>query len=343
MSDPAHQGTGSEQLRSLWRTRGLGACALLPVAALYGALAGLQRKLYHWGFKQAQHPGVPVIVIGNVIAGGAGKTPVTLATIAHLRSRGLRPGIISRGYGRHSDDCRQATPDARPQEVGDEPLLMARTSGVPVFVARQRIDAARALLAAYPDTNVLVCDDGLQHHALARDLEVCVFNNEGIGNGWLLPAGPLREAWPRPVSAVLHSAPLPPPGTPQATPSFALSRQLAPYAITRDGDRVPLTQLQPRTLHAVAAIARPEEFFAMLRAQSLTLRSTQALPDHYNFESWQPPSDKGYQVICTEKDAAKIWQIDPHALAVPLQVHIDQGYFQLLDQQLCLSSPSIEH
>jgi len=94
---------------------------------------------------------------------------------------------------------RQATPDARPQEVGDEPLLMARASGVPVFVARQRIDAARALLAAYPDTDILVCDDGLQHHALARDLEVCVFNSDGVGNGWLLPAGPLREPWPRPV------------------------------------------------------------------------------------------------------------------------------------------------
>ncbi|MBF6632066.1 MAG: tetraacyldisaccharide 4'-kinase [Comamonas sp.] len=339
MTTPAHQGTGSERLRSIWRTRGWAACALLPAAGLYAALSGLQRKLYAWGIRQAQHPGVPVIVIGNVIAGGAGKTPVTLATIAHLQSQGLRPGIISRGYGRSSNDCREATPQSLPQEVGDEPLLMARASAVPVFVARQRIDAACALLAAYPDTQVLVCDDGLQHHALARDLEVCVFNNEGIGNGWLLPAGPLRESWPRPVSAVLHSAPLPPQGTPASTPSFTFQRQLAPYAVTRDGSRVPLAQLvQHKTLHALAAIARPEDFFAMLRAQSLELRSTEALPDHYNFGSWKPPSDNGYQVICTEKDAAKIWQIDPHALAVPLQVHIDQGYFRLLDQRLCLSS-----
>lgn len=338
MRDSAYQGTGSDRLRNIWRSRNPAACALLPLAAFYGALSGLQRLLYQLGIKKAQHPGVPVIVIGNVIAGGAGKTPVTLATIAHLKSRGLRPGIISRGYGRSTDDCREATAASLPQDVGDEPLLMARASGVPVFVARQRMDAARALLAAYPETSVLVCDDGLQHYALARDCEVCVFNNEGIGNGWLLPAGPLREAWPRPVTAVLHSAAKAPSGTPLDTPSFQLQRTLAPYALTRDGQRVPLTQLRDQPLHALAAIARPEDFFAMLRAQSLLLRSTEGLPDHYNFESWQRPSDQRLQVVCTEKDAAKLWQVLPEALAVPLQLQVDHGYFDLLDAQLCLSS-----
>lgn len=338
MNAPEHRGTGSDRFRQIWRARSWAACALLPVAAVYGALASLQRQAYALGLRQAQHPGVPVIVIGNVIAGGAGKTPVTLATIAHLKAQGMHPGIISRGYGRMTDDCRQATTDARPQDVGDEPLLMARSSGVPVFVARQRIDAARALLAAFPQTNILVCDDGLQHHALARDLEICVFNNEGVGNGWLLPAGPLREAWPRPVTAVLHSAPQPPQGTLSNTPAFHLQRQLAPYAINRSGERIPLDTLQGQPLHALAAVARPEDFFAMLRAQSLPLVSTEALPDHYNFESWKAPADKGYQVVCTEKDAAKLWQVMPSALAIPLQLHIDQGYFDLLNKQLCLSS-----
>ena len=341
MSLPAHEGTASDRLRAAWRTRNPLACALWPLSALYGALGRLQHQLYARGVLQAQHPGVPVLVIGNVIAGGAGKTPVTLATVAHLRARGLRPGIISRGYGRDTQDCREATVNARPQEVGDEPLLMARSSGVPVFVARQRIDAARALLAAYPDTDILVCDDGLQHHALARDWEVCVFNNEGIGNGWLLPAGPLRERWPRPVTAVLHAAAHPPQGTPASTPCFRLARQLAAYAVGRDGQQVPLAQLRERRLHAVAAIARPEDFFAMLQAQDLALHSTQALPDHYNFGSWSPPSDKAIQIICTEKDAAKIWQYAPQALAVPLQVQVDTGYFALLDAQLCLSFPSL--
>lgn len=340
MHTKAHQGTGADRLRHIWRSRGPAAWALLPLAAIYAGLSGLQRQLYQWGVQKAQHPGVLVIVIGNVIAGGAGKTPVTLATVAHLQSRGLKPGIISRGYGRHTDDCREATPQSLPQDVGDEPLLMARASGVPVFVARQRIDAAHALLNAYPDTNVLVCDDGLQHHALARDIEVCVFNNEGIGNGWLLPAGPLREAWPRPVTAALYSAAHPPQGTPASTPCFPLRRELAPYAVARDGQRVPLQSLQGQPLHALAAIARPEDFFAMLRAQSLTLTSTEALPDHYNFESWKRPTDERIPVICTEKDAAKLWQRCPDALAVPLQLQVDQGYFDLLDAHPCLSSPS---
>ena len=339
MRAPAHQGTGSDRLRTIWRSRSLAAWALLPVAALYGVLSGLQRKLYQWGWKKAQHPGVPVIVIGNVIAGGAGKTPVTLATVAHLQARGFTPGIISRGYGRNADDCREATAQSLPQDVGDEPLLMARTSGVPVFVARQRIAAARALLAAYPATNVLVCDDGLQHHALARDVQVCVFNSEGIGNGWLLPAGPLREPWPRPVTAVLHAAPQPPQGTPASTPSFLLQRQLAPFAVRSNGTRVALSDLQGQALHALAAIARPEEFFAMLRAMPLNVVSTEGLPDHYNFESWQRPSDEHLLVVCTEKDAAKIWQTMPQALAVPLHLQVDQGYFDLLDAQPCLSSP----
>lgn len=326
--------TRTDWVRQAWRTRGPVAWALRPLAAVYGALAGLQRQLYRSGIKAAQHPGVPVIVVGNVIAGGAGKTPVTLATVAHLQAAGWRPGIISRGYGRSTDDCRPATPDALPQEVGDEPLLMARASGVPVFVARQRMDAARALLAAHPSTNILVCDDGLQHHALARDIEVCVFNPEGVGNGWLLPAGPLREPWPRPVTAVLHAAPMPPAGTPAELPSFAITRQLATYAVTRDGRHVPLSTLQGQPLHALAAIARPEDFFAMLRQQSLTLAHTESLPDHYNFASWKPSNSRDLQVICTEKDAAKLWQVCPSALAVPLQLHIPQGYFQLLDTQL---------
>ena len=339
MRAPAHQGTQSDRMRNIWRSRNLAACAFLPAAALYGALSGLQRKLYQWGIKKSQHPGVPVLVVGNVIAGGAGKTPVTLSTVAHLKARGFKPGIISRGYGRNTGDCREATPQSLPQDVGDEPLQMVRSSGVPVFVARQRVDAARALLAAYPDTNILVCDDGLQHHALARDLEICVFNNEGIGNGWLLPAGPLREPWPRRVSAVLYSAAQPPLGTTSDIPSFQLQRQLAPYALRSNGEQVPLKDLQDTPLHALAAIARPEDFFTMLRAQSLHLSSTEALPDHYNFESWKCPSDGQLTVICTEKDAAKLWQIMPEALAVPLQLQVDQGYFDLLDARLCLSCP----
>ena len=339
MNAPSHQGTGSDRLRAVWRSRGPAAWALLPLAGVYAILSGLRRRLYQWGIQKSQHPGVPVIVIGNVIAGGAGKTPVTLATVAHLKGRGLKVGIVSRGYGRLTTDCREVKTNSRPQDVGDEPLLLARNADVPVFVAQQRFDAAQALMEFYPHTDVIICDDGLQHYALARDIEICVFNSEGVCNGWLLPAGPLREAWPRSVNAVLYSAPTPPEGTPSTTPSFHMQRQLASYALSSSGQRVPLASLHATPLHAVAAIARPEDFFAMLRAQSLDIVSTEGLPDHYNFESWQRPSNQRLQVICTEKDAMKLWQTYPDALAVPLQLQVDQGYFDLIDKQLCLSFP----
>lgn len=345
--------TAAGRLRRLWRSRGPGAWLLLPLAGVYALLAGLQRALYRHGWKTARHPGVPTVVVGNVIAGGAGKTPVTLATVRHLIAQGWQPGIISRGYGRAGESAadggaaRQVHPEVdTPLDVGDEPLLLARAAGVPVFVARCRSDAARALLAHAPHVNVLVCDDGLQHHALARDVNVCVFNDDGIGNGWLLPAGPLREPWPRraglgiaAVHAVLHAGSHPPPGTPAALPCFRMRRKLASEARTRQGWGVPLSSLRERPVHAVAAIARPEDFFAMLCARGLTLVGTQALPDHDDFAHWQRPAAPDLVVVCTEKDAAKLWPHAPDALAVPLELELEPGYFALLDRMLA-QSPS---
>ena len=323
-------------LQRAWQTRGPMAWALWPLSLLYGALTAARRGLYRAGILKSEHPGRPVIVVGNVIAGGAGKTPVTMALVQHLRARGLNPGVISRGHGRRTTDCRPVLPGSPARDVGDEPALIARhCPGTPVFVALRRLDAARALLAAHPDTGVIVCDDGLQHLALRRDVEICVFNDQGVGNGWLLPAGPLREPWPRRVDCVLHSGALPP-RTP--APAFALQRTLAPHAVTQDGQQVPLASLRGTPLHAVAAIARPEDFFAMLRAQGLDLAQAEAWPDHYDYDSWQRLPDKRQRLICTEKDAVKLWPRHPDALAVPLQLHIPPAFFTLLDERL--PSPS---
>ena len=356
----------------IWRTRGPVAWALWPISLIYGALVALRRGLYRLRWLRSEHAGVPVIVVGNVIAGGAGKTPVVIALVRHLQAQGWQPGVISRGYGRSTHDCRAVLPDSPASEVGDEPALIARSCAVPVVVAARRMDAARALLAQHPDTDVLVCDDGLQHWPLARDIDICVFNDQGVGNGFLLPAGPLREPWPRPVDLVVYStnAPATPDGAaasgtaPNATapglapnaaprpdhgaapphssaPAFALQRQLADHAVRQDGTRVALHDLRQQPLLAVAAIARPDDFFAMLRARHLTLAATQALPDHFDFDSWKRPPDKGYTLICTEKDAAKLWRHHPDALAVPLQVRIAAGFFAALDARLPrrLSSP----
>ena len=318
-------------LRKIWQARGPAAWALWPVSLLYRTLVALRRGLYRAGVLKAEHPGRPVVVVGNVIAGGAGKTPVVIAVVKHLQARGLRPGVISRGYGRSTTDCRAVAPDSPAREVGDEPALIARSCGVPVFVAPRRIAAARALLAAHPHTDVIICDDGLQHLALARDVEICVFNDQGVGNGFLLPAGPLREPWPRPVDLVLHAGGVPPRG---AFEAYALQRRLAPWAVRSDGTRVPLSSLRGQPLHAVAAVARPGDFFAMLRAQALQLAHAQPLPDHYDFDSWNRSPDNRYTLICTEKDAVKLWPRHPDALAVPLQLHMDPAFFAALDARL---------
>ena len=331
----------AERLRRIWQRRGWAAWGLWPLSLLYGAIVRLRRALYGRGVLASAHPGCPVLVVGNVIAGGAGKTPVVMALLAHLQAQGWRPGVVSRGYGRSAGrgegDCRAVTPASSAAEVGDEPLLLARRCGVPVYVARRRVTAARALRAQHPEVDLIVCDDGLQHLALARDLEICVFNEEGVGNGFLLPAGPLREPWPRPVDAVLYAG-TPPlgtvPGTPGTAPAFALQRRLARHALRADGSQVPLASLRGQALHAVAAIARPEQFFAMLRAQGLTLARAEALPDHYDYESWQCLPDNGYTLICTEKDAVKLWPRHPEALAVPLELELAPAFFALLDARL---------
>lgn len=318
-------------LQEAWSHRGWLAWALRPLSLVAGGAAGLRRMAYRAGLLRSHRLPVPVIVVGNVIAGGAGKTPVTQAIVRHLQASGRRPGIVSRGYGRRTRDCRAVLAHSSAADVGDEPALLARSTGAPVFVAARRAEAGVALLAAHPDVDVIVCDDGLQHLALARDIEICVFNDDGVGNGWLLPAGPLREPWPRPVDAVLHTGPRPGGGD---APAFSLQRGLADDAVRADGSRVPLAALRGEPLHAVAAIARPRDFFAMLRQRGLALAREEALPDHYDFDSWRRPPHGRQSLICTEKDAVKLWPLHPDALAVPLAVRVPPGFFALLDARL---------
>ena len=323
------------RLTQAWEQRGLLAWVLWPLSLLYRLLVVLRRWLYaqHW-LASAGVP-VPVIVVGNVVAGGAGKTPVVIALVQHLQARGLRVGILSRGYGRSSTDCIEVLPGSPLAQTGDEPALLQRKTQAPVFVAPRRIDAARALLARHPTTQVLVCDDGLQHLALRRDVEICVFDDRGVGNGFLLPAGPLREPWPRSADVVLHT------GLRPAFAGFTAQRALARCAVAADGSTVPLSSLHGQPLLAVAAIAKPESFFAMLRDAGLALADTQALPDHYDFDSWMRPQNVRYKLICTEKDAVKLWRKHPDALAVPLKFTPESGFFTAVDRLLdaALSSP----
>jgi tetraacyldisaccharide 4'-kinase len=322
-------------LQRAWLQRSALARLLWPISQLYLLLTASRRVLYRAGVLRTEAVGVPVIVVGNVVAGGAGKTPVVMAVVEHLQARGLRTGVVSRGHGRHTAGCREVTPSSTAADAGDEPLLITTRCRVPVFVATRRAEAARALLAAYPTTQVLVCDDGLQHFALARDIDICVFDDRGLGNGWLLPAGPLRETWPRPVDLVLRT------GTPNGIEGFALSRKLAAQALRADGARMEVAQLALRPCVAVAGIARPETFFQMLRDAGVQLRKTVALADHYDFHSGMRKTTAGSSLLCTEKDAVKLWRYQPEAWAVPLELGIPAAFWERLDRLLDakLSSP----
>jgi tetraacyldisaccharide 4'-kinase len=209
----------SRRLQEEWLTGGALSASLLPLSWLYGGLLALRRLAYATGFKRVERLPVPVIVVGNWIVGGAGKTPTTLALLELLRARGLRAGVVSRGYGREEDGIGLVTRVSTAREVGDEPLLLHLRGRVPVAVGRDRVAAARALLAAEPGLQVLVSDDGLQHWRLPRQLSVLVFDERGLGNGRLLPAGPLRQR-PQPLApdeVVVYNAPQASTGLPGAT------------------------------------------------------------------------------------------------------------------------------
>ena len=286
--------------------------ALLPLAWLYAALAALHRAPYRLGWRQAQPSPVPVLVVGNLIVGGAGKTPTVMAVVEWLRGAGWRPGVISRGYGRAGDGILEVRPDADASAVGDEPLLIRRRSGVPVWVGRHRTSAARALCAAHPEVNVLVSDDGLQHLALARDAQIVVFDERGVGNGLRLPAGPLREALPERLAAgtlVLYNAAAPSTRLPGAlaTRQLGAAVPLSDWWAGRQAGGVPLRDLQTRAtgpLLAVAGVASPERFFSMLEAEGLRITRL-ALPDHHDYATLPWPAHTT-DLVTTEKDAIKL-------------------------------------
>ena len=340
------------RLLQAWSERGTLARVLWPLSFLYALAWGLRKRLYQWQMLRSQRVDALVLVVGNTIAGGAGKTPTVITVVRHLQSQGRIVGIVSRGYGREHGRCLEVMPLSRPNDVGDEPILLQRTLQVPVFVASDRHAAAAALLAGYPQTQVIVCDDGLQHFGLYRDLEICVFDDRGCGNGWLLPAGPLREPWPRRPNAqsgqsakrwlVLHT------GQKPTFAGYRGTRSLADFAVGSDGRTVSLESLglaSPKPLLAMAGIGQPEVFFSMLRARNVPLVATVALPDHYDFDSFSRSEYERYSIICTEKDALKLWAVEPTALAIPLTLSISPEFFEALDTQLAelfaarLSSP----
>ncbi len=261
---------------------------------------------------------VPVVVVGNITVGGTGKTPLVIHLAQALRARGRHPGIVSRGYRGHSGDVLEVVPDSDPGEAGDEPLLLARHGACPVFVGRDRAAAARGLLASYPECDLIIADDGLQHYRLERDLEIALFDERGVMNGWTLPAGPLRE----PVSRLAQVDALVLNGT-AVSPAPTLVAPI--FSMRLLGDRFhrldePLTtcsaaDLAGRRLHAVAGIGSSQRFFDHLAGMGLVFFA-HPFADHHDFCA-EDMVFAGDAIVMTEKDAVKLAR-----LRLPLPVWV---------------------
>ncbi|AIY42731.1 Tetraacyldisaccharide 4'-kinase [Collimonas arenae] len=330
-------------LSAAWQRRGLLACLLWPLSLLFGLLAALRRRLYASGWQASTRLPVPVIVVGNIFVGGTGKTPLTIWLVQALRQAGYIPGVISRGYAAQSGDgqpqLQHVNATSLAAEVGDEPLLIAGRAQCPVVVGRDRVAAAQALLQAHPEVNLILSDDGLQHYRLQRDIEIVLFDARGAGNGWLLPAGPLRE----PVSrrrdfTVVNAASIP-----VSMPASSIRMQLEGNQAEQLADPTQtrmLASLQDpmRKITAAAGIGNPQRFFNTLSAAGLVFQ-TLVLPDHHDFSDNPFAALQAEVILITEKDAVKCRQIasiknDPRIWVVPVTAQIDASLGHQIHQIL---------
>ncbi|MFD0738324.1 tetraacyldisaccharide 4'-kinase [Lysobacter koreensis] len=306
------------------------------LSALYAGVTSLRRRCYLRGWMRPRHPGVPVIVIGNITAGGAGKTPLTMALVERLRAEGWTPGVASRGYGR--DQAALALwieADTDPLLAGDEPLLLARRTGVALRVDSDRAAAAQALADAGCD--VVVCDDGLQHYRLARDIEIEVIDGRRrYGNGQLLPAGPLREPPARGSQCDFRVVNGGEGGFGEWT-----MRLHAGQAVPLAGGRSrPLASFAGQRVHAVAGIGDPERFFAMLRGVGIAV-VPHAFADHHRYSAADFAFGSRLPVLMTEKDAVKCAGLGlESSFSIPVSAELPEAFWVALLDRLRSKYPA---
>ena len=310
-----------------WRKPNLLAWCLYPLTFLSRIYLWLYQTSYALGWQSSTRLPVPVLVVGNLLVGGTGKTPVVIHLAQRLSQLGWQVGVIARGHGGQQQGSAEVTENSLASQTGDEALMVKKRLGLPVFIAKKRTQAALALLRTYPQTQLIISDDGLQHRALHHDIAICVFDDRGLGNGFLLPAGPLRETWPRQLSVgvtqiKVHT------GHIAFEDSLAAHRQLAGFAVNGLGEKRDLRLWAGQAVNAVAAIAQPQAFISALQSAGLTLSQTQAFPDHAPLADWQP--SHGLDVLCTEKDAVKLWPQHPQVWAVPLLCELPEVFWDTL-------------
>lgn len=341
-------------LESEWQRRGGGALLLAPFALAFALAVRLRRFLYRRGVLRTWRAPVPVVVVGNVTVGGTGKTPLVIAIVELLRAHGWNPGVVARGYGRvpprEQDPLGvvRVLPDvATPEHFGDEPVLIARRCRVPVYISPDRVAAVRALLDSDPEVNVVVSDDGLQHYALGRDVEIAVVDGERrFGNGLPLPAGPLREPVARlgEVDAVVvngeSDVALP------AARRFTMRLARERFVSLSNGEtRSPAelaAALRGRRVAAIAGIGHPQRFFDHLAALGIRA-SAHAFPDHYGYQRRDLKLPGVDAILMTEKDAVKCAGIaDARMWFMRIEAVLAPGFDDFLLSRLATARRSVD-
>ncbi len=301
---------------------------LLPLSLLFFLIAATRRLLYRRGILSSVKLPVPVIIVGNITVGGTGKTPFTLSLAEQLRDYGWHPGIISRGFGGSGSKPQEVLQSSAPATVGDEPVLMAQRKLCPVWVGRDRPAVAQALLLAHPECDVILSDDGLQHYRLQRDVEIVVVDGlRRFGNGFLLPAGPLRETQARlsEVDAVVIN------GGKAAPGEYLMQLEgVHFYNLLNPASTATAADFHGKSVHAIAGIGHPERFFSHLNKLGISAQ-THAYPDHHAYSAGDLAYAGANALLMTEKDAVKCLSFaDERCWVLRVDAHLDSALIQLI-------------
>lgn len=305
---------------------------LLPASWCYGFIIFIRKLAYRWRIFKSHKISVPVIVVGNITVGGVGKSPLCAAILEHLRAKGFNPGLISRGYkGKAKTWPQIVTENSDPALVGDEPVMLAKMTRCPIVVGPNRVTSAKLLTEQFA-VDIIVSDDGLQHYALSRDLEIAVVDGKrGYGNGQLLPFGPLRELKRRLKSVdllVVNNA--------EMANGYTMTLEAAHLQNLQNLNLIaPIESFREKKIHAFAAIGHPEQFFATLKDKGLTIIEN-PLPDHYHYQRNDfAYLDKSQTIIVTAKDAVKLQAIaDDRFWVLPVHAKMETGFWQTLDVRI---------
>jgi len=331
-------GAGYRWIHRVWYEKAASGWVLLPLSLVYGLITACRRWLYASGILRTHNAPVPVVVVGNITAGGTGKTPTVVWLSRMLSERGYRPGIVSRGYG-GSKSSSSMRVDARSDAtvVGDEPVLLARRAGVPVVVDADRVRAVAMLVDDGVD--IVITDDGLQHYSLGRDYEICVIDGtRGLGNRRLLPAGPLREGPGRlaDVDQLLVNGRLRDDHGLSVAEQNAIPFELVATEASRLNESLtrPIDRFAGTTVHAVAGIGNPTRFFDLLRAHGIQVIE-HAFADHAVLSGADLEFGDDFEVFMTEKDAVKLGRSRSDKYwYVPVELHMDPIHALPLVEQL---------